>query len=340
MDGRDEPSNGGETRMTARILIVGCGEIGSRHLQAAVTLPSVSAIDIVDLDPDSLARGRQRIDEVPDARREIAVRCFSSLADAAPADLCVVATRATGRYELVRQAAELGCRAFLLEKVVAASLGEYERLQKFAEERGLSIWVNCKTRAYPFHKRSRAMFDEREPIQFHVQAGNHGLACNGVHSIDLFVFYDRCEAIFPISASIDPCLHPSKRGNGIFDLSGTLTAVSNKGSSLVVSFAAGHLGPPVYLVSSARHRFTLDQWQPWAFESDVESRWTWRPADFEGNLLISHMSRAFMADVLETGTCELPTLRDCYPAHAYMLRELHPWFSKLLGRDIDELPIT
>ena len=328
--------------MTAcgRVTINGCGEIGTRHLQAAVTLPGVSAIEVVDPRPESWALGRQRICETPDARPDIPIRWLTSVADAGPADLCIVATRAQGRCALVREAADRGSRAFLLEKIVTTSVAEYDELLSFAEARALPMWVNCKTRTYPFHKRTRDRFAADEPIQFHVLAGNHGLACNGLHSVDLFAFYDRCTSISPVSAAIDPILHHTKRGNGIFDLSGTLTAVSDRGSSLVLSFAADHLAPSVYLVSSPRHRFVLDQLQPFAQEASAAANWAWSPVAFEGNFLISHMSRTFIADILDHGTCELPTLRECFAPHAYLLTALQPWFSTLMGREVDELPVT
>ena len=328
--------------MTAngRVLINGCGEIGTRHLQAAVTLPGVSAIDVVDPRPESLALGRRRIGEIPDARPDIPIRWLTSIADAEPADLCVVATRAQGRFNVVLEAADRGSRAFLLEKLVTSSVAEYEELLSLAETRALPMWVNCKTRTYPFHKRTRERFAGDEPIQFHVIAGNDGLGCTGVHSVDLFAFYDRCTSISPVSAAIDPVLHHTKRGNGILDLSGTLTAVSDRGSSLVLSFAADHPTHPVFVVSSSRHRFVLDQARPFAQESSAAANWAWSPVAFEGNFLISHMSRAFISDILDHGTCELPTLRECFLAHAYLLTALQPWFSTLMGREVDELPIT
>ena len=37
-----------------RILIVGCGQLGGRHLQAVASLPSVREIDVVDPRPEGL----------------------------------------------------------------------------------------------------------------------------------------------------------------------------------------------------------------------------------------------------------------------------------------------
>ena len=66
----------------SRVLIAGCGQLGSRHLQAVATLTGVDSIDVFDPRPEAL---------------------------------CVVATLALGRTALVREIADrLGYRAFLL----------------------------------------------------------------------------------------------------------------------------------------------------------------------------------------------------------------------------------
>ena len=328
--------------MVHRILIVGCGEIGSRHLQAIAGVDAVGEIEVVDPLPERLALGQERLAEIGVTRPRAQVRWLTSLKDASRGGrLCVVATQAAGRRQVVEEVVErLEYPAFLLEKLVTQSVDDYEALLKFCERRGASAWVNCKTRAYPFHRAARLRFDPAVPIQFNVMGGNHGLANNGIHSVDLFVYYDRCRALTDTGTAIEPILHPSKRGADLFDLSGTLSATSDKGSVLTITFAAGHLAPPCYLVSSDNYRFALDQWSRWAWEADAGTGWQWRPVPFEGDLAISTMSKSFVADILTRSETELPTLQGCYPAHAYLLSTLQPHFSRLLRRELDRCPAT
>ena len=179
-------------RSGARILIVGCGEIGSRHLQAVATLPQIREIDVVDPRPEAWALGRARLAELADRQLGTKVRWLAALEDASrDGEICLVATQAEGRCRLVRQVAEqLGYSVFLVEKLVAQSMEEYQALLDFSDQRGLSLWVNCKTRAYPIHKWVKARLGRSEPIVLTVVSGNHGLANSGIHAADLFVFYD------------------------------------------------------------------------------------------------------------------------------------------------------
>jgi predicted dehydrogenase len=324
-----------------RVLVIGCGQLGSRHLQAVASLPEVAAIDVVDPRPEALALGRQRLAEVQPATAA-QVRWVGAIDEAAPGgDLCIVATQADVRRQVTQAVAErLGYTRFLLEKLVTQSVADYEALMRFAAARGLSVWVNCKTRAHPSHARVKALLDPSEAITFTVAGGNHGLVNNGVHAADLFVFYDGGSPIQRAGASIDPVLHPSKRGNGMYDLSGSLHGYTAKGSQFSLSFAAAHDAPMQYLLSSRRYRAVIDDMKQRVCESSADTGWEWRVVPFEANMMVSHMTRAFASEILGSGRCSLPTLEACYPAHQFILGELLPHFNRLLGRESDRCPAT
>lgn len=323
------------------IMIVGCGELGSRHLQAVATLPLIETITVVDPRPDAIERGQKRLKDVPGLSDQTTFQWFSSLEKIKDrrCDLCIVATQAKGRCHVVRQVAEVSeCRSFLLEKIVAESVREYEDLMRFSQEHSLSVWVNCKTRAYPITKRIKEKLNPSEPILFNVLAGNHGLANNGIHEADLFAFFDECKSIEGRGCSIDPVLQPSKRGAHLFDLSGTLLGVTEKGSQLTLSFAGDHEGPDHISVVTKSYRSIVDHMCRWACESDRGG--PWKAVPFEGNLMVSNMTKVFAMDILTTGRCELPTLEACYPAHRFILSELQPHFEKLLKKNLGYCPVT
>jgi predicted dehydrogenase len=325
-----------------RVLIVGCGDIGSRHLQAVASLPQVCEVEVVEPRPKGLQLGQERLAEIPDCQPSITFRWLSSLEEASKGgDLCIVATQADVRCQLVDQVVEtLGYSSFILEKLVAQSVREYENLLAFSKAKRLSVWVNCKARAHASHKRVKAHLDPHEPIIFSTIGGNHGLVNNGVHAADLFVFYDGMDQIEGGGAYIDPILHTSKRGTGVFDLSGTLHGYTAKGSHLDISFAGYHGGPAHFSVVSPRYRAVIDDQMKCFYESTMETGWSWRQVPFEANLMISHMTRRFAADILRSGQCELPTLQECFPAHRFILSELQPHFNKLLNHQSDRCPAT
>lgn len=324
-----------------RVLLVGCGQLGSRHLQAVAALPQVSEVEVVDAHAEALALARQRLTEVSDRAAATKYRWLSSLDEATPGgDLCIVATQAEGRRQLVEQAAErLGYKSFILEKVVTQSVAEYESLMAFSEKHALSVWVNCQTRTYPFHKHVKAKLDPSEPIIFSRIGGNLGLACNGIHAADLFAYYDDCDAIENAGSSIDPVVHPSKRGDTVFDLSGVLNGRTAKGSRMAIAFAINAAPDHISIVAS-KYRCVVDHVRGWAWESTADADWRWQPVAIEGQFLVSNTTKSFVADILAKGACELPTLAEAYSAHRFILGELQPYFSEFLGKELDRCPVT
>lgn len=328
---------------STRILLVGCGEIGSRHLQAVVRLPRVTRIEIVDPRPEACALGRARVAEVPDRCPSTELRWFSSLEQASRGGaLCIVATQANGRSALVRDVAEkLGYRTFLLEKIVTQSVRELEELVAYARQRELSVWVNFMTRAYPVFKRVKQLIDPAEPIVFSSIGGNRGLATNGMHDADLFAYFDGSSRIEPAGcALVDPILHPSKRGRAVFDMSGTLHGCTEKGSQMTLSYMQGHQGWPYIMIATPRYRWVVDHVQHTAAESDAASGWAWRVVPCECNIFVSQMTTIFASGILVSGRCDLPTLEESLVAHRFILGELQPHFNRLMEREMDLCPVT
>ncbi|MBI4596918.1 MAG: hypothetical protein HY737_00770 [Candidatus Omnitrophica bacterium] len=324
----------------ARVLLIGCGELGSRHLQAIASLPQVTDIDVVDPRPEALALGRKRLGELAPGNPSTSIRWLSSLAEATPAGaLCIVATQAEGRCELIRQVAQtLGYTNFLLEKIVAQSLRAIEELVDFLSTRRCAAWVNCQTRAYPFHQRVKQRLEASSPIMMTVTGGNLGLVTNGIHNADLFAFYTGATCIEPAGASIDPVLHRTKRGQ--YDLSGTLQGRTEDGSRFTLAYAADHALSEQITIVTRSYRCVVDHIQRWAVESDAASRWSWRSVPFEDQIMVSQMTQRFAADILAQRRCALPTLEESLVAHRLILGELQPHFSRLLERDLELVPVT
>ncbi len=305
-------------------------------------MKEVSAIDIVDPNPKALELGKSRLTQLPNANLNIEFQWQTSLKNAeCNGDLCIVATQASNRFNVIRDIVnKLGYSKFIIEKVVTQSVSEYEKIIDLSIRKDLSIWVNCKSRAYPFHKLSQESINPDDKIVLQISGGNQGLATNGIHGTDLFLFYDRSEEIHLLESRIDQNLHKSKRGDRLFDLSGTLTGYTDKGSILNISYSQFSQIPDQMVMTSPRYRYIVDHMQQWAYTSALESNWNWTHADLSGNFLISNMTKEFAHSILSTNSCSLPTLKQCFPAHKFILNSLLPHFNLLLDEDSSVCPIT
>ncbi|NTV28851.1 MAG: Gfo/Idh/MocA family oxidoreductase [Candidatus Omnitrophica bacterium] len=328
--------------MSRKVLLVGCGQLGSRHLQALVCVDTVTQIVVVDPYPASLELGRRRVEEVPSRRRDMQISWVNTVGtEAKGADLCVLATQARGRGALLQEVAQkTGCRNFLIEKVVAQSVAEYEDMLAFVRRHDLRVWVNCKTRAYRIHRYIKSRLNPAEAMTFTAIGGNHGLGNNGVHEADIFVFHDGCSELSLQGQKLSERLSPSKRGPEVMDLGGILFGVSDKGSEFIVSFSDAHNSPDMITITTPSARFVVDHLARFAMESYPADNWVWKPVVLDENWAVSHMTKDFAEQIMEKGVCLLPTLEECFPAHKFILGSLYPQFSRLAGCRDGVCPIT
>ena len=326
--------------MSKKVLIVGCGQIGSRHLQAICCLPEILEIEVVDPSPQSLAVGQTRLEEVASRNPALTVRWLTDISQCSKeGDLCLVTTRAQGRFDLVQRIVEkLGYSSFLLEKIATQSIQEFKDLINYSRHHALKGWVHCQTRTYEVHRYIKSLLDPMEPIIFTEVAGNHGLACNGIHAADLFLFYDGTNQITLETSRLDDEVHPSKRGSGLMDVSGFLFGRSPKGSQLILSYDRHHRLSDVNTITTPRGRFIIDLNYPMAWGCSAGR--SWQPIDVTENFLVSQTSKKLISLILRNEPCGLPTLEESLPAHEFILGALLPHFNRLCQREETSCPVT
>jgi predicted dehydrogenase len=331
------PNSGGK-----KVLLVGCGQLGSRHLQALASLAAISVIEVLDPSAQSLELGKQRVWELHGDQTNAKIRWITALENASTdGDLCIISTQAKGRCRLLRLIAdELGYSSFILEKIADQSISEIEESIENGRDRGISTWVNCQTRTVPTYQRIKDNLNGDTPIYFNAVGGMQFLATNGIHTADLFAYYDECAAIEDGGMKIDPVLHPSKRGRELYDLTGTLHGYTSNGSSLTISYGDGESGWGHFSIASRNYRCVIDHTQEWMMEAGPGSDWKWRQVPFDGSMLVSETTKSIAQDILESGVCGLPTLEESLVSHRFILNGLLPHFSALMGRPLESCPVS
>lgn len=323
---------------TASVLIVGCGELGSRFLQAVAQLPFVDMIEVVDPSPEAREVAAQRLAEVAGEEGARHVRWASDIEEVnSGGDVAIIATHADGRPEILRRVLAQGYSRILSEKVVAQSVREYDSMLEMAAAASASVWVNCKMRAHPVWKHVKERIEPGEQVSYVSTGGSHGLCTNGIHAADLFSFLSGSDALTDAGSRFDSELIRTKRGK--FDLSGRLCALGAGRSTFSVTYARESGAMPVDIVVTPRYRWLVDHLGS-AYEGSGETGWAFVPLTFGEDLRVSTMAMRFVTDILESNRCELPTLGQCASAHRFVLSSTLPGFNELLQKSDDICPIT
>jgi predicted dehydrogenase len=162
------------------ILLIGCGNIGKRHLQAIVphchnvTCSDISAEALHNI-PTFLEQNKLNLEP------RLATTITEALATITEETIVIVATTAKGRQELIENICAKKPLAIIAEKPVTQTRKEYQALLKLTTP----IYVNVSRRAYPSFHLLHEELSKETSIFLHCRYGKLGFACNGIHFLDL-----------------------------------------------------------------------------------------------------------------------------------------------------------
>ena len=199
------------------VVLIGCGNIGFRHLQALSAMTSTALIIIVE---PALALhpriGALIAEESVKGRHGF--KLAASLAEAGiPAEtgLAVIAT-SSGQ----RRAAWEGLRALtrpaavIFEKVLFTTVRDIDEVEAALRRDGIAGYVNCGRRGFPDYQALRTRFaGSGTPVDLAVRGSSFGLASNLVHFLDLAEFLNRADLVSLDLSGLEPSSRPSKRGD-------------------------------------------------------------------------------------------------------------------------------
>ena len=138
MDQTKLPKNHGSAMLERRLLIIGCGSIGKRHLGnlIAAGVGEVIAFDV-------------RADRASEVRAQFGVEVFTDLDYALEPAACGLDYSANEFARATReQCAEQGCHLFI-EKPLSHSRDGVDRLLELARRKDLVTLVGCNLRFHP-----------------------------------------------------------------------------------------------------------------------------------------------------------------------------------------------
>lgn len=170
--------------MEKQILLVGCGNIGLRHLQALCSLQRPLRICVVEPQEASREKARQAIAGMEGPANII----FSGDWQAVPSavDLAIVATPAGPRRKVLEKLLEVTLPAFLiLEKILFTTHRDLDEVGDMLAVRGIPTVVNCGRRGFADYDRLRDRLAGRSGVSLHVRGSGWRLCTSGVHFLDL-----------------------------------------------------------------------------------------------------------------------------------------------------------
>lgn len=323
-----------------RVLVVGAGNIGSRHLQALGRSSIPLSITVVDPSLQALETAKQRFNEVARQDSSRKAEYHRDLSDVGKEfDVAIVATSSDIRRKIVEDMLDkVALKYLILEKVAFQNAHDFEHVINLLNSKGVKAWVNLPRRVIPFYVEMKKTVKPHEQVFYTVQGGDWGLACNAIHFIDHLCFMIQ-ETDYEVSClNLDKGVKESKR-EGFIEFTGALHCYFRNGSELNLISQNGSERPSVITILSRSMLYVIEEEKGLARVSRKDADWKWEEMKFRLHYQ-SELTHRLVEEILETGNCGLTSIEESYLIHKPLLKSLIGHLEKLTGKRYSSCPIT
>ena len=315
------------------ILLIGAGQIGSRHLQGLVASTSDVEVTVLDPSSESLETAKSRWIEAGGDQSSHQVRWLGSLPPHLQRfDLVLILTSSKDRADLIDKIAKaFHVRHWVLEKVLTQSSEELRAIQS-ALAGCEGAWVNTPRRMMSWHQSLKDVFANLGPLEVSYSSGLWGLACNSIHFIDLVTWWSGEAPLSVDTSGLDHQWHESKRA-GYFEITGELVVHFSGGTSLRLNSKEDAKALPIQVALRDGVIWEVDELAGTACSSSGEQ--------LDGRIEFqSQMSGRLVDNILQKGKCDLPSLDESSSMHKIFLDAMLAHWNLSQNRNDDRVPIT
>ena len=318
--------------MKARMCIIGIGNIGRRHLEAALEcsgLRDIYCVDPVQDIPTEIIDAGRRSGKNIELEREI-----SHLPGRI--DVAIVATSSAVRKKAVEELLEhCEINHLILEKVLFQKAEDYSDIQQLLNEHGVRAWVNCIRRAHEPWKEIKERLNEYDGFSINVYGGNWNFACNLVHMLDLVDYLDGTDSLKIEESDILPIVIDSKR-TGYKEIFGSIRGKCDRCSRFVISCFQQ---PLPYVIEIHTDDFVIYVQEMDEKITTVTNHGKNETETVFPNVLVSQTTSTVINQLLDSGVCSLATYEKSMNLHIQMIDCFMPFF-ETKGYEKGVCPIT
>lgn len=326
-------------KSSKKILIVGAGNIGSRHLQALKAVSVPLEIFVVDSSEASLLLAKERYESMPVGKCVHEINFLQNIPDKfISLDLAIIATCADIRADIVKKLLKITkIKYLILEKLLFCNKSDYNSISKLLKITKTKTWVNCSMRMMSIYRDGRADFLGRK-LFYSANWSGYGLVTSAIHYIDHMVFLNGSDDFVVLTDGLDKNVVASKR-KGFVDFTGALSVLFKNGS--IGTFVCNKNGKAPITVSffSDKARFIVKETESRAWHADELGDWQW--SEIEAKIPFqSQLSTQLVESILNSGKCELVDYEQSKKTHLQFLEPVFKFLNKNSKKKYNYYPFT
>lgn len=318
------------------ILLIGAGNIGSRHLQGLAKVKIPLNINVVDPSPGSLKISEERFNQIPSKTKHQII--FSRDLKGAPEniDLAIIATSSNIRRKVTENLLKHSkVKYIIFEKLLFQKKIDFVFIEKLLKQKKVKAWVNCSMRVTPFYYNLKNQFQNKK-ITYLLTGTRFGIATQAIHFIDHMAFLANSYDFKVDTTHLDKKIIESKR-KGFLDFTGTLMVYFKNGNiGIFTDFPNGD-SPIVAQIFSDKIAATANETtrETWISKSP-----DWKMKPEEQLPFQSDLTNIVAEQILKKGDCQLPTYPQSKIIHIKLLESLLKFLNSNSGKKYDYYPFT
>lgn len=304
---------------TKNFLIVGFGGMGCRHAQSLINSFTKSITYIFEPNDDVFQKNIKLIGQ-QDSKGIVRLSKLGQLND--KIDLCVIATSAGPRFDILKELLDFEIKNFILEKVVFQSDYQFEEILKIVS--GKNIYINFVNRYFENYIKIKEHINN-EPFSMNIIGGDFGLGSNALHYFDLFKYFGGSKLKLD-KFLLSENTKGNKRGNQYKEIFGQISISSEDGSSLNISSDPLRKGDVEIILKSSKSTHILNEGLSNHIEFGIN--------DIQISPLLieytSSLTGKIFKDILES-KCLLPTLNNTQDIHSILFESINKSLNLKIG---------
>jgi predicted dehydrogenase len=322
-----------------KILLIGAGQLGSRHLQGILKSAHKTEVFVLDPSTESLIIAKQRAEEITDFKAVNYVSSWNNLPN--QFDLAIISTNADIREAVTIQLLENHqVRFLILEKVLFQEATAYERIATLIEKHAVATWVNHPRRMFTEYQHIKDEYQHLgETCTVNITGGNWGLGCNGLHFLDLILFITGQELGELDAQWIDNEIQESKRANYV-EFTGTLKGTTGDGSTFTITSFPNEPAPVTITICTTSARWIIQEGGlSKTMRLSKANDFQIETGSFE-MMYQSSLTTTLVDQIFSTADCELPTYSEAANLHQRFVVTLLEKYNTITGKNASQCPIT
>ena len=324
------------------IVVVGVGNIGSRHFQSLAKLDLNFNLFAIDNNKNSIKLAKKRFNSQAIKGKINSIIYLDNINKISiNIDLLIVATNSNIRRPIIEKIFKKNkISNIVLEKVCFQSDKDFQKIINITKIHHTRTWVNLAKRYLPLYKFLKENTKNDKKIYIEISAGISEIGSNTIHALDILSFLSNSMIKSIDMSLIENKIYKSKR-KGFIDFNGTLKVNTYRGDELILTNLRNTMKPEYISITLQNKFFFIDtNLRIIKKFKKMKDKFQYLSKREYEDLNQSDMTHIIAKGILINNKCKLPSLYESYKLHKPMLKSFILHINRITKKNNTSCKIT